>query len=261
MDAPERRQPTPRLKFEDVIPDEQWRLYRPLLETLQARQIRFAVGGGLAVCLYAGHARNTKDLDLFILPQDSEATVDAMSDTGFNDLYDRQPYRRDWIYRGTHGDLIIDAIWQMANGVAQVDFGWIDPERTVDLDVQSVRLPLVPPEELIWAKSYVMHRDRCDWPDALNMLHGQVHAIDFDRLLDRAGEDRTFLAGLFCVFRWLCPDVARHIPEDLWQRLGLQGLPDEPEGRGGQARARLLDSYHDWFGPLNPDEIQPRRDG
>ena len=30
---------------------------------------------------------------------------------------------------------------------------------------------MLPPEELIWAKLYVLQRDRSDWPDILNLLY------------------------------------------------------------------------------------------
>lgn len=249
--------PVVHLQLLDILPLREWHIYRPVLQDLNDRQLRYAVGGGLVVSLYGGHARNSKDLDIFIDPRDSEAVVDALLDHGFADLYERQRYRRDWIYRGIREDVILDVIWSMANRRADVSWDWFDHVQTTEVD--GVPLPLMAPAELIWAKLYVMHR--CDWPDVLNILNLQAATLDWDRLLRRIGDDWPLLAGVMCVFRWICPNASQQVPQAVWQQLHLADLANAPITGTDAQRAGLLDSYRDWFGPLKPEEVIERRSG
>jgi hypothetical protein len=242
-----------------ILPEKDWAANKPVLEELNKRQISYAVGGGLVVIMYGGHARATKDMDLFIDPRDSEAVIDVLIEHGFEDLYARQRYRRDWIYRGIKGDVILDVIWSMANRRADVSWDWFNHVTWIDVD--GVRVPLMAPEELVWAKMYVMHRDRCDWPDLLNLLNAHVPSLNWERLLSLVGEDWMLLASLLIVFRWLCPKASEGIPREVLEKLDLADTWARPvEGDEG-ARAHLLDSYRDWFGPLRPEEVVERRMG
>ena len=253
--------PEVHLDLLSVLPEEDWKLYRPILIELHERNLRFALAGGLVASLYGGHGRFTKDLDLFILPDDRDAIVEVAKQYGFGDLYERAPYRRDWIYRGVYGDsdIILDIIWGMANWRAQVDEVWF--ERSAVIEVDGVKVPLVSREELIWAKFFVMHRDRCDWPDVLNTLNLQAATLDWEHLLERIGPDWRLFSGLMCVFRWLGPSAAETVPEWVWQRLSLDAIRESDPGPGGPQRANLVDTYHDWFGPNNcqrPNPSEPR---
>lgn len=259
--APANLKPVPiHIDLLQILPEKDWQANKPVLEELNRRQIQYAVGGGLVVIMYGGHARTTKDLDLFIDPRDSEAVIDVLIEHGFEDLYGRQRYRRDWIYRGIKGDnVILDVIWSMANRRADVSWDWF--KHVTHIDVDGIRVPLMAPEELVWAKMYVMHRDRCDWPDLLNLLNTQAATLDWDRLLAHVRDDWMLLAALLTVFRWLCPKASETVPPEVLDRLGLVDTWTRPvEGDEG-SRAHLLDSYRDWFGPLQPEEVVERRMG
>lgn len=205
----------------EEIPDEQWSIYKRVLDAARARGLRFAGGGALAVAAYTGHWRNTKDLDLYVLPQDREAMIEVVTEAGLSDYYDELPYDRSWIYRANRGEIIVDVIWAMANGRAQVDEVWIAEGPQVD--VRGELLRVVPPEEMIWSKLYVLQRDRCDWPDVLNLIYATGPTLDWDHLLDRMGEDAPVLTGVLSVFSWLCPGRVSELPDWLWERLPSPG--------------------------------------
>jgi hypothetical protein len=125
--------------------------------------------------------------------------------------------------------------------------------------MHGARIGMLPAEELIFAKLYVMQRERCDWPDLLNILWARGRRLDWLRLLDLAGEDAALVGGLLSVFGWLCPAEARRLPDWLWARLGIappseRGLAGELTGRMAEAErerrdpVRLLDS-RPWFAP------------
>jgi hypothetical protein len=245
----------PAVNFEDggrrdwtqLIPAEEWRLHRAALGLIEERNLQFAIGGGLAFSEYSGRWRYTKDIDLFVLPRDRQAFVDAITEAGFEDMYDQEPYDRAWIYRGIQGEAIIDIIWQMANARAEVDEEWL---RGPSLSVHGLELRLIPLEELIWAKVYVLQRERTDWPDLLNLLNTQADDIDWRHLIERMEGDRPLLAGLVSTFSWMCPDTAQKFPSWLWPELGLER--PQPNGSGDRARVDLLDS-RDWFGPTQEE--------
>jgi len=223
------------------LPAGRWSRYSEVISEAKRRGIPFAVGGGLAMMAYAGQVRDSKDIDLYVTPENREAMIAVVLQAGLVDYYDRAPYDRNWIFRSCREDLIIDVMWAMANQRAQVDQSWLDgPSTTVD----ELTFPLVRPEETLWTKLYVMQRDRCDWPDALNILNGIGPELDWARLLERLGDDMPLLAGLLQVFRWIYPPRYNQLPQAIRTRLGL------PEAVSGQInpadRARLLDT-RPWF--------------
>src|SRR5215213_5172313 len=225
------------------IPAGEWALYREVMRRAAAQGIRFAFGGAFATAAYTGELRNTKDFDIYIRPEDREPMIRIMDEAGLTDHYDRLAYDRSWIYRASRDDVIVDAIWAMANHRAEVDDAWLSlgPE----VSILGERLRAIPIEELIWSKLYVLQHERCDWTDIFNLLDARLEAIDWDRLLSRLAEDVPLLVGAVLVFSWLAPDRASAIPPLVRDRLGLNDLPSgSPEL--SRARANLLDS-RPWF--------------
>jgi len=233
------------LDWSDTIPSHHWSLYRPVLEAARQRGVLFAVGGGLAYSAYAHRWRNTKDMDLYVLPEHRHALIDLVRQAGFEDYHSRQAYARHWIFRGHREGVIVDVIWQMANRRASVDELWLTRGET--LEVHGLRVPLLPVEELLWAKLYVIQRDRCDWPDLLNLVQAQGHDMDWEYLLGRIGDDYRVLGGVLSLFAWMCPSQAQTLPGWIWGRLGLQDPAGALDCREDPHRINLLDT-RDWFG-------------
>jgi hypothetical protein len=230
----------------ELIPPHDWALYRVVLEKALAQGLRFALGGGLAFSAYARRWRNTKDMDLYVLPDDRQAMIDLVRTSGFADYFEQEPYDRRWIYRSYRERVIVDVIWQMANQRAAVDDRWLS--RGTEVTIHGVTVRLLSVEELIWAKLYVLQRDRCDWPDLLNLIYVQGGQLDWSYLLDQLGEDAPVLGGVMSVLGWMCPTRAQQLPEWIWTRLGLFKPPTGPDCQENRRRVRLLDS-RDWFGP------------
>lgn len=231
----------------DDIPDEQWAIYAHVIHEAQAQGLRFALGGAFASATYTGHWRNTKDLDFYVLPEDREAMIRVVTHCGLNDYFDELEYDRGWIYRAHQGEIIVDVIWAMANRRSQVDEQWLS--RGPEISVRGEKLRIVPVEEMIWGKIYIVHRDRCDWPDLLNMIYAAGPTLDWQHLLDRLGEDAVLLTGVLSVFTWLCPGRSQKLPAWLWER-----LPTPRPNQGAdidQARVNFVDS-RPWFMALLP---------
>lgn len=232
------------LDWSDRLAPEEWALYGCVLAAVRGAGITTAVGGGLAWSSYARRWRDTKDVDLYVLPQEREALIAVVEAQGFADFHDQQPYDRAWIWRGCRDGRIVDVIWQMANRRAEIDRRWL--EAGPEITVHGVPLRLLPPEELLWAKLYVLQRERSDWPDILNLLDAMAGDLDWDRLLARVGDDAPLLGALLTVFGWLRPELAARVPAGAWEGFGCR--PPSPAGAARPSgREGLLDT-RDWFG-------------
>ncbi|GFO70384.1 hypothetical protein GMLC_39630 [Geomonas limicola] len=212
--------------FTDLVPPEQWAVYAGFMAEAVKSDIPFAVGGGLAISAYTGCARNTKDLDLFILEKDSQHAIQITKALGLEE-YLEVPYDPTWSYRSSRGGYILDFLWRMLNGRSSVTPHWLSAGW--ELEVRGVRFRLLPVEELIWSKLYIVRRDRSDWPDLLSLLYRHGPELDWEHLLADLEADTLVLGGVVNLFRWLCPGVANRFPELVWARLGL--TPPEPDER------------------------------
>ena len=232
------------------LSEERWAVYREVMRAVSEAHIPFAVGGGLAAMGYADQIRESKDLDLYINPDNRQPMISLLTGLGFHDYFDENPYERHWIYRSIRDGFIVDVMWAMANRRASVSDSWL---RGPSIDLEDFSIHLLPAEETLWTKLYVLQRDRCDWPDALNMLYILGPDLNWARLTELADADRELLAGMVAVFRWLCPARAGLLPPWLWSRLGLNP-PSAGDPRGHVAeRARLLDTRL-WFTPMLDEE-------
>jgi hypothetical protein len=237
--------------FAELVTYEQWMVFEPLLTEAKERGLGFALGGGVAYSIYTGHCRNTKDMDFFLLPGDSEAFLELMARHGFTE-YTEFPYDRAWSYRGRKGDYILDVLWGLLNEGRALDGLWIS--RGMELNCRGTALKLIPVEELIWSKLYIVYRDRCDWPDLLLLLYARGRQLDWKHLLGRLGENAPMLGGVLALFRWMCPGRAADLPAWVWPAVGLKpGFgPKAPEV--DLRRAELLRGG-DWFSGNEGDTL------
>lgn len=231
----------------ETISDDQWSVYRKVIADSRAAGLRFAIGGGIAVGIYTDHWRVSKDIDFYVLRKDRDMLKRILIAAGLVDYYDQLPYDREWIYRSVKDKIIVDTIWAMANYKIDVDDRWLTAGPEVTMRGETCRI--VPPEEMIWAKLYVIQKDRTDWPDVLNILYSQRKTLNWRHLLDRLGEDAPLLYGLLTIFRWLCPNLAAEVPAWLWREseAAQAAAPVAPETC--RRRADLLDR-RSWFTPL-----------
>jgi hypothetical protein len=233
-------------KWSSLIPDSQWSVYDRVLLEAQQQGIRFALGGSFALATHTGCWRNTKDLDIYVLPEDRDRMIRVLDHLGLSDYYEKTPYDRWWIYRGYTQETIVDVIWAMANHRAQIDELWMSGPV---LDIHGRPLRVLPAEAILWDKLYIMQRDRCDWPDVMNLIFSVGRELDWEYLIGRIGEDWPLLSGALLIFRWISPGTAQALPAWLWDRLQLRPeslLPPQPAIN--QRRVSLLDT-RPWFGP------------
>jgi Nucleotidyl transferase of unknown function (DUF2204) len=237
--------PQKQASWPEIIPDEQWAVYWRVIQEAHASGLRFAIGGAVALAAYTGRWRDTKDIDLYVLPTDRDAMIQAVTRAGLGDYHQQLPYDRAWIYRAHEGGTIVDIIWQMANQRAETDEVWLT--RGPEVRIRDELLRVIPAEEILWNKLYIVQRERCDWPDVLNLLYATGTSLNWEHLLARVEDDTPLLRGVVSIFAWLCPGRAHLLPHWLWERLHLP-QPAESGPDINRHRVDLMDT-RPWFGP------------
>ena len=69
-------------RIEEYVPDDQWTIFRRAIQAVRALQVPFAIGGGMAISVYTGQWRNSKDIDLYVLPQHRDQVIAAVLGSG-----------------------------------------------------------------------------------------------------------------------------------------------------------------------------------
>jgi hypothetical protein len=221
----------------DCLEPEEHVLFGRVLHSLNREQVPFLLAGGYVFSHYSGFWRNTKDMDIVVKLEDFDRAVRVVLAQGLQDYYPVEGYDRSWIFRAHRGPIIVDVIHCFANHADHVDDSWLDHGVPGEFAGEPVRF--IAPEDLIWMKLFVFQRQRCDWPDLLNILRGQDGALDWDYLLRRTGEHWRLLAALVEVYDWLCPGERHYIPGPLRAELARRHRRQEPTVT---TRASLLDS-------------------
>lgn len=235
--------------WECTIPDEQWSVYQAAIHAARKTGARFLLGGAFGLAAYTGRCRNTKDLDFFVLPSEKDRVVDALTKAGFEDYHPTLAYDRGWIYRGIREDVLVDVIWQTPNRRSEVDAKWFDRARAITLRGEALRV--IPAEELLAIKVYVMQRDRCDWPDLINLLYTNCGTLDWEHVLSRMNGETPLINGLLQVFNWVAPQQAKCLPGWVREKFELKESTAEDLALDPRHRVNLLDS-RPWFAAFQP---------
>jgi hypothetical protein len=234
------------------------------MKLLDSSGIPFLVGGAYAYGRYTGIERHTRDFDVFVHPRDTERTLA---------LFAAQGYRVEllfphWLGKIYKGRAYVDVIFSSGNGVATVDEAWF--EHAVEHEVLGRKTLLVPVEEMIWSKAFIMERERFDGADVLHLLLARADELDWKRLLDRFGAHQLVLLSHLTNFIFVFPAESSRVPPWVWERL-IEVLRDErshapdagPVCRGTLlSRTQYLAAIEKGFrdARLPPDGCMERRD-
>ena len=206
-----------------VDPDNE--VYREVLLCLAKAKVPFLVGGAFALESYTGVARRTKDLDLFVNPADRLRLMQRLSDAGFRTEL-RFPH---WLGKAYKDDRNIDIIYSSGNGICTVDESWF--RYALPGEVFGIPVRVVPAEEMLWSKAFVMERNRYDGGDIAHLLRARAQSMDWARLLFRFGTQWRVLFSHVILFGFIYPEQRLRIPDwfmhEMMRRLKLdmQCLP------------------------------------
>jgi hypothetical protein len=183
--------------------------YLRSMDALDAAGIGFLVGGAWAFEAHTGIGGRTKDLDLFVRPGDVEGAMAALEAEG----YRTELTSPIWIGKAFEGDEVVDLIFGSGNGVCTVDDAWF--EHAVPSKVLGRKVGLIPIEEMVWSKSFLMERDRFDGADIHHLILAANGGLDADRLLARFGVHWRVLLAHVLLFDYAFPSKRALLPDAL----------------------------------------------
>jgi hypothetical protein len=239
--------------------------YTDALQALASNDVDLLVGGAYAFYRYAEIARMTKDFDIFLRPRDVQRALDALG---------RRGYRTEiafphWLAKAWSGEAFMDIIFNSGNGVVPVDDEWFAhaPEATV----LGVPVRLCPVEEMIWSKSFVMERERCDAADVAHLIRHCSSEIDWTRLVERFGDRWRVLLAHLVLFGFIYPSERTRLPaavmRELMARAGTELETDAADkvcNGTVLSRAQYLADVERWgyvdgrlepYGDMRPEQI------
>jgi len=202
-----------------AINDPAAEFYIDALTKLQETNIPFLVGGAFAFSHHSRVPRDTKDIDVFVKPDDCPRVLEAFDRLGYQTEI---PFPH-WLGKIRSGDHFMDVIFSSGNAVARVDDLWFDHAPKVNVLGLIVRL--TPVEEMIWSKAFIQERERFDGADVLHLLRETGPSLDWPRLLMRFGDYWRVLLGHLIMFGFVYPDKRQNVPpwvmEELLRRLSV----------------------------------------
>ncbi len=199
--------------FEPDYEEQERSLYREVLLLLNDIAIPYAVSGAFALQHHTGIWRDTKDLDLFLTSENVGRALDGLRAAGF----ECKVCDPVWLAKAHQGDFFVDLITGMSNAVITVDDSWI--ERASAAVVVGVPTNVLAAEELIASKLFVTRRERFDGADIAHVVYGTQGKLDWDRILELAGQHWEMVFWALVLFRYIYPAHTAYVPARVWDDL------------------------------------------
>ena len=203
--------------------------YRDVLEALGAGGVPFLVGGAFALTCYTRVERQTKDLDLFIRRADYGRAGAALREAG----HEAALVHPHWLAKVHCGEFFVDLIFGSGNGLCEVDDEWF--RHAADGQLLGLAVKIMPVEESIWSKAFIMERERYDGADIAHLLQACAEQVDWTRLLQRFGPHWRVLLSHLLLYGFVYPSERARVPGWVMQRL-LDRLHAEQDAAPPQER-------------------------
>jgi aminoglycoside-2''-adenylyltransferase len=239
--------------------------YQRVMQRLLGANVEFLVGGTFALVKYTGISRDTKDIDLFVRRDDWPRVTELLRAEGF-DVELTFPHWLGKAYGGREREFFVDLIFSGGNGIAEVDDEWFAnalPDEALGFPVR-----LMPVEEMIWSKAFLMERERFDGADVMHLIRARQNDLNWGRLVQRFGEHWKVLLAHLILFTYIYPaePAPTRVIDELLSRLN-NDLLSEPELRVCRgtllSRAQYLVDIEKWnyldarlvpLGTMTPEE-------
>lgn len=186
--------------------------YRDAMHVLHRERAPYLVGGAYAFERYTGVARHSKDFDIFVRQSDAERVLCALATLGCH----TEVTFPHWLGKAIRGKDFVDVIYASGNGVAVVDDLWFD--HATRSQVLGVDTLLIPAEEMIWSKAFIMERERFDGADVAHILHARADELDWERLMWRFDRHWRVLYAHLVLFGFIYPGERARIPRAVLRR-------------------------------------------
>ena len=137
---------------------------------LKQGEVGFALGGGYAGWALGG-PEPEHDVDFLVAQSDAEPAEQVLADAGLR--VEHPP--EDWLFKVYDGDAMVDVIF-IVNGVP-VDQPLLD--RAQDVEVLSVRMPVLSATDLVVTKMLALTEHSCDYGKVLPSARALREQVDW----------------------------------------------------------------------------------
>jgi len=248
-----------------AIQDPAADFYIDALHKLQDTNIPFLIGGAFAFSYYARVPRDTKDIDIFVRPEDGPRVLEAFERLGF---HTEVPFPH-WLGKIHRGEHFVDVIFSSGNGLARVDDLWFD--HAPKTNVLGLIVRVSPVEEMIWSKAFIQERERFDGADIIHLVREAGPSLDWPRLLMRFGDYWRVLLAHLIMFGFVYPDKRQNVPAWVMEELIRRLTVSRPNLQNDVCYGTLLSreqylhdlehlKYHDArmepLGPMTRDQLE-----
>ncbi|MFD9724557.1 nucleotidyltransferase family protein [Streptomyces sp. NPDC059072] len=134
----------------------------------------FALAGSVAAFAHGVPARFQHDTDFCVRPEDAEAVIETLEAGGI--VLRRAP--EDWLVKGSSDGEEIDLIFELARKPVSTEL----LDRAAVKAVDSVRMPVLAPTDLMDSRLAALCEHYCDFGDLLPMARMLREQIDWNRL-------------------------------------------------------------------------------
>lgn len=196
-----------------TLPPEAASFYREVLLAMNEHGLPYAVAGAFALQKYTGIWRLTKDLDLFLKPEDVPAALAYLQEQNFR-CETPDPV---WLSKALRGDYFVDLISGMSNAVIVVDDSWLG--RAQPANIAGIECQILAPEDLLASKLFVTRRERFDGGDIAHIIYRTQGKLEWQRIVDLAAEHWEMLLWALILFRYVYPAHSDFVPAWLWRDL------------------------------------------
>ncbi|GHD41671.1 nucleotidyltransferase family protein [Streptomyces galbus] len=162
---------------------------------------RFALAGSVAVHALGGQRRLQHDADFCVLREDADAVAQTLREAG---LVVREP-PEDWLVKTTCFGQDVDIIFELAHRPVTPDL----LARAHELPVDSVRMPVLAPTDLMWSLLAAFGEHHCDFGAVLPVARVLREKVDWDDVRERCGQEPMADAFLFLLERLDIIDARR----------------------------------------------------
>ncbi len=159
---------------------------------LKEAEVRFALAGGYGAWARGGPEPD-HDVDFVVVADDVEKARAALADRG---LRVEQP-AEDWLFKAFHDDAMVDVIHHLHGQPLSAE-----PLQDADeLEVLSVRMPVLSATELLTEKLLALDEHECDLSRLLPVARALREQIDWDELETAVGGNDFAVAFLVLLGR------------------------------------------------------------
>jgi hypothetical protein len=196
-----------------VLEPDQAQIYKEALRVLNTGKVDYAVGAAFARYAYTSIWRYTKDLDIFLRPEDLKCAMEALNQAGFETSIKEE----HWLAKAWKEQYFIDLIFGTGHGQLPVDdetFRGVKKARLLGIQTN-----LIPVEEMLVSAMYIAGRNRFDGPEIVHLIRSAQGKIDWERVLNRLGGNRELLFWHLILFDFVYPGHSDYLPKSIMRDL------------------------------------------